>query len=164
MFLLLDFHAEMHDRHLISTYSVKGYETLNPEFVDYLNNSVEVTPYDCPLVLNIIGNCLSQEDKETIKEIIRDDFAYHLGMVERKEKKHARIFVFMFLGLALSGLLLWFTKALAEEPRELLFIPFWFMGETLCDYIFLTERDVEQLYSEIEKDVKETITEEDLGE
>ena len=38
------------------------------------------------------------------------------------------------------------------------------MGETLCDYIFLTERDVEQLYSEIEKDVKETITEEDLGE
>ena len=116
-------------------------------------------------------------------------------MVERKEKKHARIFVFMFLGFALSGLLLWFTKALAEEPRELLFIPFWFMGETLCDYIFLTghdlrrdrllagrlasikvvfsesyedpdytERDVEQLYSEIEKDVKETITEEDLGE
>ena len=45
-----------------------------------------------------------------------------------------------------------------------MFIPFWFMGETLCDYIFLTERDVEQLYSEIEKDVKETITEEDLGE
>lgn len=113
MFLLLDFHAEMHDRHLISTYSVKGYETLNLEFVDYLNTSVEVTPYDCPLVLNIIGNCLSQEDKETINEIIRDDFAYHLGMVERKEKKHARIFVFMFLDLALSGLLLWFTKALA---------------------------------------------------
>ena len=48
----------------------------------------------------------------------------------------------MWIGLILSGALLWFTKSLADEPRELLFIPFWFMGETLCDYIFLTGYDL----------------------
>jgi hypothetical protein len=97
----------------------------------------------------------------------------------------------MWIGLILSGALLWFTKSLADEPRELLFIPFWFMGETLCDYIFLTgydlrrqrrlagrlasikvvfsdsyeapnytDRDVDQLYAEIEKAVNHTIQEE----
>ena len=176
---------------VINPYSDKGYETLNTDFFDYLTTAAEVTPDECPLVLNIIGNCLSQEEKKTIEEVIRDDFAYDLGMVEKEEKRHTRIFRFMLIGLILSGVLLWFTKALADEPRELLFIPFWFMGETLCDYIFLTgydlrrqrrlagrlasikvvfsesyeapnytESDVEQLYSEIEKEVKETLHEE----
>lgn len=77
-----------------------------------------------------------------------------------------------------------------DEVREVIFILFWFMGDTLCEYIFLsgydirrdrrkagrlasikvvfsdeyeeddyTERDAEDLYSEIEKDVKETMSE-----
>lgn len=176
---------------VISPYSVKDYETLNPDFFDYVKTTAEVTPTDCPLVLNIIGNCLSKEEKETITDIIRDDFAYDLGIVEKEEARHKKTFYLMFIGLLLSGILLWFTHALAEEPRELVFILFWFMGETLCDYIFLTghdlrrartlagrlasvkvifsgsyeepdysESDVKKLYSEIEKDVNETIQEE----
>ena len=176
---------------VISSYSVKDCETLHTDFFDYLTTAAEVTPPECPLVLDIIGDCLSQEEKQTIDEVIRDDFAYDLGMVEKAEQRHRRIFIFMWIGLILSGALLWFTKSLADEPRELLFIPFWFMGETLCDYIFLTgydlrrqrrlagrlasikvvfsdsyeapnytDRDVDQLYAEIEKAVNHTIQEE----
>lgn len=176
---------------VISSYSVKDCETLNTDFFDYLTTAAEVTPPECPLVLNIIGDCLTQEEKQTIDEVIRDDLAYDLGMVEKAEQRHRRIFLFMWIGLILSGALLWFTKSLADEPRELLFIPFWFMGETLCDYIFLTgyelrrqrrlagrlasikvvfsdryeapnytDRDVDQLYAEIEKAVNHTIQEE----
>ena len=146
---------------VISPYSVKGYETLNPDFLDYVKTTADVTPPDCPLVLNIIGNCLSPDEKKTIEKIVRDDFSYDLG--------------------------------LAEEPREVFFILFWFMGESLCDYIFLTGHDlrrerrlagrlasikvgfsetyedpdyteskVEKLYSEIEQDVNETIQEDNL--
>ena len=77
---------------------------------------------------------------------------------------------------------------LADEPRELLYILFWFAGETLCDYLFLTgyelrcerrlagrlasikivfsesyempnytQSEVDELYSEIEKDVNKTL-------
>ena len=53
-----------------------------------------------------------------------------------------KTFILMFFGLLLSGLLLWITKALAKEPRELFFILFWFMGDTLCDYVFLTGYDL----------------------
>jgi hypothetical protein len=127
---------------VISTYSVKGYETLNPDFFEYLEVTADVTPSDSPLILNIIENCLSQEERKTIEWVILDDCSYNLGIVEKEEKRHTRTFIFMFIGLIIFGIILWFTKTLAEEPRELLFIPFWFMGETLCDYIFLTGYDL----------------------
>ena len=116
---------------VINPYSVKDYETLNTDFYDYLKECAFVTPTECPLVLNLIGNCLSKEEKKNIEEIIRDDFAYDLGMVEREEKRHMHIFSFMVLGLVFFGIALWLTNSLTEIPRELLFIPFWFMGETL---------------------------------
>ena len=127
---------------VISPYSVKGYETLNKEFEEYLKEAADFTPPACPLVVDIIGDCLSREEKKTIESTILDDFAYDLGIVERDEKRHTRTFLLMLVGLALSGILLWFTRDLADEPRELFFILFWFMGETLCDYIFLTGYDL----------------------
>ena len=173
---------------VISSYSVKGRETLNPDFCDYIKTTMEFTPPDCPLVLDIISDCLTPEEKKTIEDIIRDDFAYDLGIAEKEEKRHLRLFCSMFFGLLLSGILLWITQTLAEEPREVFFILFWFMGDTLCDYIFVTgydlrrerrlagqlasikvifsesyedkdftEKDVDKLYAEIEKDVNETI-------
>jgi len=123
---------------VISAYSVKGCETLNPDFDEYLKSTAELMPPECPLVLNIIGNCLSREEQKTVEETIRDDLAYDLGVVEKKEKRHTQTFFLMLAGMLLSGGLLWFTKALADEPRELLYILFWFAGETLCDYLFLT--------------------------
>ena len=123
---------------VISAYSVKDCETLNPDFDEYLKSTAELMPPECPLVLNIIGNCLSREEQKTVEETIRDDLAYDLGVVEKKEKRHTQTFFLMLAGMLLSGGLLWFTKALADEPRELLYILFWFAGETLCDYLFLT--------------------------
>ena len=127
---------------VISTYSVKGLETVNTEFLDFLKTSVEFAPPEYPIVLNIIEDCLSQEEKRTIRETIQETFAYELGLVEREEKRHTKVFVFMLVGLILSGILLYFTHSVAEEPRELFYILFWFAGDTLCDYIFLTGYDL----------------------
>ena len=175
---------------IISQYSVNGYETLNAEFADFVKTSVEFAPPEYPIVLNIIGDCLSEKEKKTIVETIRDSFVYELGMVEKEEKRHTKVFILMIVGLIISGIVLYLTQTLDDDSRELFFIPFWFMGDTLCDYIFLTgydirhnrrmagrlasikvvfsdkyeepnytDDDVDKLYSEIEKDVKETIRE-----
>ena len=69
---------------------------------------------------------VSREEQKTVEETIRDDLAYDLGVVEKKEKRHTQTFFLMLAGMLLSGGLLWFTKALADEPRELLYILFWF--------------------------------------
>ena len=127
---------------VISAYSVKDYETLNTEFVDYLKAAADVMPTEYPIVLNIIGDCLTEEEKKTIEETILDEFAYDLGMVEKEEKRHKRVFYIMFVGLLVSMVLLYLTRALDDEQRELFFVPFYFMGDTLCDYIFLTGHDL----------------------
>ena len=176
---------------VISTYSVKGYETLNTEFSDYIKTSVEFAPPEYPIVLNIIGDCLSQEEKKTISDTIQDTFAYELGMVEKEEKRHTEVFILMMVGLILTVILLYLTRTMDDEPRELIFVMFYFTGDTLCDYILLTghdlrhnrrmagrlasikvvfsdkyeepnytESDVDRLYSEIEKDVRESMQEE----
>lgn len=175
---------------VISSYSVKGLETLNPEFDDYLKSTAVVTPQDSPIVLNIIGDCLSSEEKTTIDEVIRDDMAYDLGMVEQDGKRHTRTFLLMLFFLILSAALLWSANTMGDKPREILYVLFYFTADILLDYIFLTgydlrrerrlagrlasikihfsdnyedsvytEKEVNQLYSEIEKDVNETIRE-----
>lgn len=173
---------------VISPFSVKRYETLNPDFAEYLKTFASVVPDEYPLVLEIVEDCLTAEDRKNIEETIADYYAYNLGFVEKEEKRHTKIFIFMTIGLILSGILLWFTQMLEEVPRELFFVLFWFMGDTICDYVFLTGHDlrkdrrlagrlasikvkfvknfdesdytnheVDELYSEIEKDVKETL-------
>lgn len=127
---------------VISAYSVKDYETLNPEFADYLKSVAEVTPPECPIVLNIISECLSSEQQKVIKEIIQDHFAYELGIVEKDELRHTRIFCGMFFGMIILVILLWQMQINSEEPFELFFIFFYFLGDTLCDYIFVTGHDL----------------------
>lgn len=47
---------------------MKGCESLNPEFEDYVKVITDMTPPDCPVVLNIICNNLSQDEKDIIEE------------------------------------------------------------------------------------------------
>ena len=80
---------------VISTYSSKGQESLNFDFIDYLEDSAEPIPDEYPLVLNIIGNCLSEDEKKSITEIIRDDFAYKLGIVEKEQEREFNVLIFI---------------------------------------------------------------------
>ena len=52
---------------VISSYSVKGCEALNPDFVDFLKESAGLIPEEYPLVLNIIGDGLSEEEKRLLR-------------------------------------------------------------------------------------------------
>jgi len=127
---------------LISTYSLKGFESLNQDFIDYVIDSTEVIPPKYPIVLDIIGDCLSEEEKVGVKETIIDEFTYQLGQVETEERRHRKIFLAVFIGLLISGLLLWVSQNMNDIPREMLFIMFWYMGDTVCDYVFLTGYDL----------------------
>ena len=91
-----------------------------------------------PARLNIIGNCLSAEEKKIIAETIRDDFSYRLGLVEREQEREFKMFIFMLIGLIISGLLLWLTISLDEVPREIFIVFFWFFGDRMFEYIFIT--------------------------
>ena len=127
---------------LIHPLSVQRYETLNPDFKDIVDLGAGVIPSDCPIVLNLIEDCLTEEEQKTIVTTIQEFYAYKLGMVENEEKRHTKRFIFMTVGLVVSAFLLWLSESLDEISRELFFVLFWFMGDTLCDYILLTGHDL----------------------
>ena len=49
--------SDYHD--VITAYSVKNHETVNLDFIEYIRGAAAVIPEECPLVLNIIEDCLS---------------------------------------------------------------------------------------------------------
>ena len=173
---------------VINAYSVKGVETLDFDFVEVLDLAASVMPEECPLVLNIVEDVLSDEERETITETIQDYYAYQLGILEKKVKRHKERFIFMSVGLVLTAGLLWLSQGMGELSREILFVLFWFFGDALFDYILLTghdlrkkkrlagrlasikvefskafddsdytDKEVNDLYSEIEEDIKQTL-------
>lgn len=127
---------------VINPLSIRRYETLNPDFADLIELGAEVIPPECPIVLNIIEDCLTEEEREIIVTTIQEYYAYNLGLVENEEKRHTKRFTIMTVGLVLSAILLWLSEDLEEVSRELIFILFWFMGDNLCDYILLTGHDL----------------------
>ena len=127
---------------IINTYSAKDQESLNLDFVEFLQDAANPIPDECPLVLNVIGDCLSAEEKKIIAEIIRDDFSYRLGLVEKEQDREIKMFIFMVIGLIISGLLLWLTLSLDEVPREIFIVFFWFFGDRMFEYIFITGREL----------------------
>ena len=134
--------SNYHD--IISTYSAKGQESLNFDFIDYLEDSAEPIPDEYPLVLNIIGNCLSDEEKKSITEIIRDDFSYKLGIVEKEYERELKMFLFMLIGTFVAGVLLWHTHFLDEVPREIFIVLFWFFGDRMFESLFITGRELRE--------------------
>lgn len=134
--------SDYHD--IINSYSAKDQESLNPDFVDYLQDAVGPIPGEFPLVLNVIGDCLSDEEKKIISEIIRDDFFYRLGIVEKEQEREFKMFVFMLIGSIIGAILMWVTDFLDEAPREIFIIFFWFFGDRMFEYLFITRRDLLQ--------------------
>ena len=129
---------------IINTYSAKDQESLNPDFVDFLKDSADPIPDECPLVLNVIGDCSSADEKKIIAEIIRDDFSYKLGLFEKEQDREFKMFIFMLIGVVISGIFLWLTVSLDEVPREIFIVFFWFFGDRMFEYLFITGRELRE--------------------
>lgn len=129
---------------VITEYSVKDHEAVNLDFIEYLRRAASFIPDECPMVLNIIEDCLTKEEQKTVREVIREELAYDFGIAEQEEQRQNRIFFYTIIGLVIALILLVLTKDLDEVPRELFFVLFWFMGDTILENIFFTGRELRQ--------------------
>lgn len=127
---------------VISTCSAKDQESLNYDFIDFLESSAEPIPDEYPLVLNIIGNYLSDEEKKTIEETIYEVFHYKLGMVEKEQERELKVLIFMTVGSIIAGILLAMTDFFDEVPREIFFVLFGFFGDRMFQSFFITRREL----------------------
>lgn len=127
---------------VIDSYSVKNYETITPEFVEYINNIVDDIPKNYPIVINIVSKELTNEEKSIIEDTILDEYAYDLGRAEKEIKELNRNFILLTIGVILSGILMWKLEFIQDISYELIAILFWFFGESFIECIVFDGREL----------------------
>lgn len=129
---------------IISPFSVSGYESLNGSFIEYISGIIDVVPDYCPIVLSIVGHKFTEKQQSIIRSTIVDDCAYALGSVEKENRHHLRIFLWMAVGLILSCILLTIFKWQESIQLELLFVVFWFCADVFVDYLLIEGRQLKK--------------------
>lgn len=122
---------------IISPYSVKNYESLSPEFSDYIETTAEFIPPDYPIVLEISGCRFSQEEQKIISETIQEDYLYALGAVQYENRRQFLVALVMLVGMFLTGFLVFFAGGLTDTAVEIIYIFFWFFADLVACYFCL---------------------------
>ena len=122
---------------MISQFSVPGYETLLPEFSDYIEASVEFIPPEYPIVLEISGCRFSEEEQAIIRRTIREDYTYELGAVQRENRRQLTVALLMFVGMLITGFLTFGTLGITDTVIEIIYIFFWFFADLTACYFCL---------------------------
>jgi len=89
---------------IISKYSVVGYEDLNQDFVNYLEENAEYIPLEYPIVLEITGTRFSKERQKTIQENISDYYNMKLGETQEELNSNTRFSLLLFILSLISGI------------------------------------------------------------
>lgn len=110
---------------IISHYSVKGYETLSPEFSEYIESSAVYIPGEYPIVLEISGYNFSEEEQKMIRNTIHEDYLYKLGSVQKNNRKAFIVAAGMLVGMLLTG---WLTFAIQGISNSIVEILYFFSG------------------------------------
>ncbi len=123
---------------IISKFSVKGCESVDPEFIAYITSFIDVIPLEHPLVLEIQGPEFSPEEKLVITDAITAEMAYVLGRVEADNRTLRRRFFGMIVGTVSTGVLLSFAREyLPAIPLELFYVLFWLFADSVVRYLFI---------------------------
>lgn len=127
---------------IISKFSVRGCESLDSEFLDYVTDFIDFIPADYPVVLEITGPHFSPEEKKVISETVTGDMDYLLGKTEENHVVKRRRFWFMITGTLISGGLLGIARQiLTSVPLEFFYVIFWLFADSLVRYLFIERLD-----------------------
>ena len=64
---------------IISKHSIKDYEWVNPEFIDYVENMANYIPVEESIVLEICGYKFTDEEQQLIKKVLTQYFGLKFG-------------------------------------------------------------------------------------
>ena len=123
---------------IINRYSIKGCESLNSEFADYILGFIECIPTKYPIVLEIYGPKFTEEEKKLIAEIIVSDGDYELGRTIQVNRHHWKVFMGMMIGTVVTSIFLMLIgKYLDGIPHEFFYVIFYLFADAFVRYIFI---------------------------
>ncbi len=128
---------------VISKFSVRGVESLDAEFLNYILEYADVIPSEYPMVLDLYGPSFTPEEREIIRETVAAEMDYLLGKTEETIHRRRKRMVGMIVGTVISGAVLTFAKQWWYEiPLELLYVIFWLFADSFVRYLFIEKLDI----------------------
>lgn len=123
---------------IISKHSVSGYEWLDPEFAMFIEDNANNIPIEYPIVLDICGLSLRDDQEEIIRNVVRSYYVLKYGDIQQKLSSNWRkLLLDMLLGagyLLLSSLLSIDQTTLFAQTGVVFF---WFMLWDALDSLFV---------------------------
>lgn len=113
---------------VISKYSTKDYEWINPEFANYIEESAYYIPIEESITIEICGGHFSHDEQELIKRVLKDYFGLKLGdkFLDLDINKHKSFILFLF-GIISLGIFAILSKfSLITTLNEIVLLLFWF--------------------------------------
>ncbi len=127
---------------IISRYSIRGLETLDPLFLGFITEYAEFIPSEYPMVLEIHGPAFSEAEKRVITDTVMADLDYMLGKNEAMNLRKRKRFYGMMAGTVISGIMLTFArKWILDVPLELFYVIFWLFADAFVRYLFIEKLD-----------------------
>ena len=125
---------------IISKYSTKDYEWINPEFASYIEESAYYIPLEESITIEICGGNFSEEEKDIIKRVIKDYFGLKLGdkFLDLDINKHKSFILFLFGIISLGVFAILSNFSIITAVNELLLLLFWFFLWEYADLGWLT--------------------------
>lgn len=124
---------------IISKYSTKGYEWINPEFVQYIEDNAYHIPVEESIVIEICGAEFNEEEQDTIQRVIKDYFGAHLA--DKKDElnlnKQRSIALFLFAIISLFIVYFAFRMRIIDVLYEIPMVLLWFFIWEGIDVVLL---------------------------
>jgi len=135
---------------IISRYSTKDYEWINPEFAHYIEECAYYIPIEESITIEICGGNFTEEEQNLIKKVIKDYFGLKLGdkFIDLDINKHRSLLLLVF-GIISLGLFAILSKfSIITTLNEIILLLLWFFLWEYADLGWLERSDLQ--YERIE--------------
>lgn len=129
---------------IVSKYSTKDYEWLNPEFAHYIEECAYYIPIEESITLEICGGNFTDEEKDLIKRVIKDYFGLKLGdkFLDLDDNAHKSFMLFVFGIVGLGVFMILERFKLISTLNELMLILIWFFIWEFADLAWLRRSEI----------------------
>lgn len=129
---------------IISSYSIKGYEWINKDFADYLEENAYYIPVEYPVIIEICGHHFEPGEQELIRRVIKDYFGLKLGDknidLDINSEKSSLLLLFGIFSLGLVIFLSMYN--VISLMMEIGFISLWFFLWEWADLAIIDRYDL----------------------
>lgn len=131
---------------IISKYSTKDYEWINPNFAHYIEECAYYIPIEENITIEICDGNFTEQEQELIKRVIKDYFGLKLGdkFIDLQINKY-RSLVLLVFGILSLGVFAILTRLsiITATLNELMLFMLWFFLWEFADMVGMNRAEIQ---------------------